>query len=136
MAKLTAVKHLKALAVEVQKYVQNLVGELAQSVVETVEEMDAAKSDKGTSVTFSIPTSGWVASGTGEYAYYYDIAAVGVTFRDCANVMIAPSSMSTAVACGICPTNETLAGKIRIRSEKIPTSAISCEYRIDKGKET
>lgn len=132
MAKLTAIKHLKALAL----YVQSLVGELAQSVVETVEEMDAAKSDKGTSVTFSIPKSGWVASVTGEYAYYYDIAAVGVTSRDCANVMIAPSSMSTAIACGICPTSETIAGKIRIRAEKIPTGAISCEYRIDKGKET
>ncbi len=140
MAKLTGVNHLKALALDAKKYVQSLVGDLAESIVEAMEEMDATKSDKGTSVPFSIPRLGWVSDISSdlsdEYPYYCDVSVSRVTANDRASITISPSSQQTAIACGICPTNETLAGKIRIRSRQRPTANIAAEYWIEQGKES
>ncbi len=96
-----------------------------------------AKADKASSVDVTIPVSGWSTdTSVGKYPYYYDISDSTVTSNDFAKVMIAPNSQDAASACGLCPTNETLAGKIRLRSVNIPTQAIVAEYRIEQGKET
>ena len=66
---------------------------------------------------------------------HYDIAAEGVTASDRAEITIAPGSLGTAKACGLCATNETMAGKIRVRAINIPAEAISAEFWIEDGKE-
>lgn len=90
---------------------------------------------KPSAASVTIPTTGWGSDSTAGYPAYYDITVAGVTVKDRANVTIAVGSLATAEACGMCPTNETLAGKIRIRAVSVPTAAISAEYWIEKGKE-
>ena len=96
--------------------------------------MDSGKLDKTNAVAVSIPASGW-GSDTSVAAYpkYYDLAVTGITAKDRASVYIAPTSIQTAKSCGICPTCETLAGKIRIRSAQIPSAAIAVQYWVEKG---
>jgi len=81
----------------------------------------------------TIPTSGWISDGTADYPYYYDIALPGISANDRIDIPIAPTSVSTAVKCGICPFSESLDGKVRIRAEKAPAAAIIAEYWIEKG---
>ena len=108
---------------------------LAGAVTEALEEMAAAKADKPSIVTATLPATGWNRDGSSAYPYYYDLAAAGVTAADIASVTVSPSGIGVAVACGLCPTNETIADAIRFRSYEAPTAAIAVEYEIAKGSE-
>lgn len=108
---------------------------LAGAVTEALEEMDAAKADKPSIVAATLPATGWNRDGSSAYPYYYDLAAAGVTAADIASVTVSPSGIGAAVACGLCPTNETIADAIRFRSYDIPATAIAVEYEIVKGSE-
>lgn len=70
-----------------------------------------------------------------EYPSYCDIAVSTITAADRVDIAIAPNSMATAIACGLCPTNQTLAGKIRVWARTVPDAAISAEYWLNQGKE-
>lgn len=127
---ITTLAHMKSLALRAKSE----IAQLAQATVEAVDEVESLKQDKTQGVSATIATSGWT-TGTGSYPCYYDIAAAGITAADEVRVFLAPDSMKAAVDCGMSSTCETLAGKIRIRAKQAPTSAISVEYRIEKGKE-
>lgn len=119
--------------------IQGLTSQAAQTfeqIDEALVDMEGQKLDKTNAVTFSILTSGWgTDNNIAGYSKYYDIAVTGVTEKDRAEITIAPSSLDTAKACGLCPTNQTLAGKIRVRAASIPIAAIAAEYWIENGKE-
>ena len=84
----------------------------------------------------TIPATGWQDDeGMTAYPSYYDIVDKSVTDKDRASVMIAPESMSVAIACNLCPTCETVTGAIRIRAKSAPTTPISAEYWLEAGKE-
>ena len=114
-------------------WASNQVAQVAQAAAEAMEEMDAVKADKSEGVAVTIPATGW-SQDSGAYPYYYDIAADGVTAKDRADLALAPASIQAAVACGMCPATETLAGVIRVRAAKIPTAEMSGEYWVMKGK--
>lgn len=133
MDKITIFGQLKSLAQAAKNFSNNLVGELANATAEAIEEINDLKSDKVKVVSVSIPITGW-NSDSGSYPNYYDIAVEGVTENDIAEVTVTLASMDIAVSCGLCPINETLAGKIRIRAKTVPTSEIGVEYVIAKGK--
>lgn len=102
--------------------------------------MDSKKLDKTGAVPFTIPTVGWhVADDEAEelsgFPVYYDLPVAGVTAKDRATISLAPSAGEAAMACGICTTSETLAGKIRIRAATLPTQSMEAEYWIHTGKE-
>jgi hypothetical protein len=122
-----------------QEDIQGLAEQTTETfgqVDDALGTMDAEKLDKTSAVVFSIPTSDWgTDDSVSGYPKYYDIAVEGVTTKDRASIFIAPGSLSAAKACGLCPTNQTLAGKIRVRAAKVPTEAISVEYWLTNGKE-
>lgn len=98
-------------------------------------ELESGKLDKTNEATASIPVSNWKTdSSVAAYPKYYELTVTGVTAKDRADLIIAPASVPAAVACGLCPTCETLAGKIRVRAAQVPTTAISVRYWIEKGK--
>lgn len=102
-------------------------------LTQKVQELSDTKADKGSAISITIPTSGWNSDSTVYYSEYYDIAVTGVTTSDRASVDIAPSSMSCALSCRLCPVTETLTGKIRIRAVSVPTNSMTANYWIDKG---
>lgn len=135
MSKITVFEHLKACAEEARDYAGGLVAKLAKTATEAIEELEQAKADKARSVAITIPATGWASDSGGDYPHYYDIAAEGVTANDRAAITIAPGSLGTAKTCGLCATNETMAGKIRVRAIQVPAEAISAEFWIEDGKE-
>ncbi|MCB7043054.1 hypothetical protein [Flavonifractor plautii] len=135
MSKITVFEHLKACAEEARDYAGGLVAKLAKTATEAIEELEQAKADKAQSVAITIPATGWASDSGGDYPHYYDIAAEGVTANDRAAITIAPGSLGTAKTCGLCATNETMAGKIRVRAIQVPAEAISAEFWIEDGKE-
>ncbi len=135
MSKITVFEHLKACAEEARDYAGGLVAKLAKTATEAIEELEQAKADKAQSVAITIPATGWASDSGGDYPHYYDIAAEGVTANDRAAITIAPGSLGTAKTCGLCATNETMAGKIRVRAIQVPAEAISAEVWIEDGKE-
>lgn len=135
MNKITVLEHLKACAEEARAYAGGLVAKLAKTATEAIEELEQVKADKAQSVAITIPATGWANDSSEDYPHYYDVTAEEVTTNDRAEVTIAPGSMGTAKACGLCPTNETLAGKIRVRAISVPQAEIAAEYWISDGKE-
>lgn len=135
MSKITVFEHLKACAEEARDYAGGLVAKLAKTATEAIEELEQAKADKAQSVAITIPATGWASDSGGDYPHYYGIAAEGVTANDRAAITIAPGSLGTAKTCGLCATNETMAGKIRVRAIQVPAEAISAEFWIEDGKE-
>lgn len=118
-------------------YVEYRLGAIVPNVAACIAEVDDAKPDKPIPTPYTIPTTGWV-KGTGadadaDYPYYYDIVVAGVTAADVAEIDFPVISFDAVKACGLCPTNETLAGKIRIRAVSVPTEAISAQYTITEG---
>ena len=87
------------------------------------------------SASITIPTSGWTAGTAGDYAYYIDIAAADITAADGVDVVLTAASISTAQACGLCPSVETRAGALRFRAVSIPGGSMTGEYRILRGEQ-
>lgn len=112
--------------------VSSLGGDLAELSTLTAQGL-AGKQDKPSGKSVTIPAAGWASDSTAGYPQYYDLAVSGVTAKDRAKVDLAPEAQSTAAACGLCPTCETLAGKIRLRAAKVPTTAMAAQYWIEKG---
>ena len=136
MGKMTRIEHLKACAEAAKRFTNGLVAELAQTVTDAMQEMENVKADKQDSVSITIPTTGWgIDEASESYPNYCDITVAGVTAKDRVDIAIAPGSMDTAIDCGLCPTNETQAGKIRVWARTVPAGAISAEYRLSQGKE-
>lgn len=135
MNKIAVIEYLKICSEAAKKFTNRLVGKLAQTVTKAMEELESVKADKPSVVSFTIPTNGWSSDSNASYPKYYDIAVTGVTAKDRAEITIAPGSLDTAKACGLCPTNETLTNKIRVRSASVPTATIAAEYWIENGKE-
>lgn len=109
---------------------------LAEATAKSLDEVDEAldkKQDKGTGVAVTIPASDWSNDSTAGYPKYYDISVAGVTASDRADVIVSQAGMPAAVACGLCPVTETLAGKIRIRAVSVPSASIAAQYWIEKG---
>lgn len=100
-----------------------------------IKDMDALKQDKPRPVSVVIPANGWERDDTEEYPYYCDLLADGVTAADRAEVTFSPAGLRTAYLCGMCQTNETLEGKIRLRAAGEPEKDIPAEYWIEKGEE-
>ena len=110
------------------------VTEKLKEITELITELDAVKSDKPEAVAFTIPDSGWASDSTAEYPQYYDLTVSGVTAADRADIAVAPAGFRTAADCGLCPSSETLEGKIRLRAVSVPAKTISAVYWLEKGK--
>ena len=112
---------------------------LSQAMARGFEELEAAINDFPLVTAFSIPAtaSAWVLDSNEEtdYKWHYDVTAEGVTAADVAIVTISRSGMEAARRCGLCPQNETLEGKIRLRAMSVPPSSIAAEYYVCPGKE-
>ena len=136
MGKLTYLNHMKACAEAAKSFTNGLVAKLAQTVTDAMQEMEDVKADKQITKAITIPTTGWGAGDSSEeYPNYCDIAVEGITEKDRVDIAIAPNSQAVAIACGISPTNQTLAGKIRVWARTAPAAAISAEYWLNQGKE-
>lgn len=97
---------------------QTYMAAVASAAAEAIEELIP------TSVSMTIPTTGWSSDNTAVYPYYYDFAVQGITADNRAEVTLAVSSLQAAADCGICPTNETIAGYIRLRAMSVPTASM------------
>lgn len=134
MSKLALLQHIRASALTAKNFTSGLIAELAQTVSDAVGELSDLKADKTESVSATIPTAGWSSDSNTSYPNYYDIPVTGVTAQDRAEITLYPDSLETAKTCGLCPTNETLAGKIRVRASSVPASDLNIEYWVEKGK--
>jgi len=133
MMKVTALAQMQQLALHSKNYFAGKLAEFVTRVTEAIEELNAAVASP-VSVPFIIPTDGWTFDDAQPYGYSYDIAVNGVTASDRAEITLSPESAATAFDCGLCPTTETLANKIRIRAVNIPISNMAAEYWIEKGQ--
>lgn len=108
---------------------------LAKLTSDAIKDMDSLKQDKTDSVKATLSVKAWSQDETAGYPCYCDLTVEDLTISDRAVVTIAPTGLEAASLCGLCPTNETLEGKIRLRAAEIPTTDISIEYWIEKGEE-
>ena len=103
------------------------ISELSNSVSNTVTDLAGQKADKVEVKSLTIPASGWMSDNS-VFPKYVDIAISGLTADDVVCVIIPPSA--AAKAAGICTVSESLAGKLRIRAQYVPTAAITATYYI------
>lgn len=140
-------KHIRAIKATADESGSAVVA-LAETLEKSLQEIEEALNDFPQSTPVTIPAEGWkqdepeedepeadLEDGLEAYTYYFDIPVEDVTAADHATVTIAPESLGAAVACGLCPTNETIQGAIRLRAASEPETAIKAEYWIEPGKE-
>lgn len=82
--------------------------------------------------TVSVPTTGWSSDSTAIFPKYYDLSISGILATDRVDLIVAISSLDTALKCGLCGITEASAGKVRIRSRTVPTAAINLQYWVMK----
>ena len=115
------------------------VTQLSQAMRQGFQEIEDARNDFPAATPFSIPADAslWVLDSNEEsdYKWHYDVTVTDVSVADVAIVTISRSGMESARRCGLCPQNETLAGKIRLRAISVPPSSIEAEYYVCPGKE-
>ena len=81
--------------------------------------------------TGSSGTGKWIPDNTfSDYSYHYDIADANALATDIATITLAPGSMQVARECGLCSSNQTFNGYIRIYAKKIPTSNMQITYML------
>ena len=131
MKKTTTTEQLKAAMLQVK----DVMAQVAQAAAQDLAALKESKADKLTGVSIVIPAEGWEQDNTAGDPRYCDIAVTGVTARDRVCMNLAPSALTIAAACGLCPVCETLNGKIRLRAVSIPTAAMTANYWIEAGKE-
>lgn len=86
-------------------------------------------------VPITIPDAGWAEDATADYPHYCDIPVAGMTVQDRAKIDLSPASQKTAAVCGLCPSCETLEGKVRVRAASVPASAMEANCWIEQRKE-
>ncbi len=129
--------HIKAIRATAEQS-GSAVAALAESTAASLEEVNGlfdTKQDKPSALSITIPVSGWQKGESTDYPYTLDISVNGITAKDRAEITLAPSSLETALDCGLCPVNESMSGKIRIRSIAVPGKEMAAEIWIEKGKE-
>lgn len=131
MGKITMKEHLLAVAVAAKGFAT----EVALACAGAMEELHNLKADKPKAVNFTIPVDGWEEDVDAEsYPLYFDLAVEGVTDKDRATIIIAPAGQEAAIACELCPTSETLTGKIRLRANIEPMQEIPAVYWLEEGR--
>lgn len=80
----------------------------------------------------TIPIDGWVLEAPKEDDFPYSLTMEysGVLETHNAEVIIDNESIRAAVACGLCPTMETLHNGLKFWSRTIPTTAILCHMTL------
>ena len=74
-----------------------------------------------------IPVTGWEEDeGGGTYALHLDIPNEEIASTHTPILAIAPEAMSTAIACGLSSTAQTLNGKLRVFAQSVPTAKMPC----------
>ena len=68
----------------------------------------------------TIPIVGWEEDGSGLYPFHLDIPNEDISVNHTPDIAIEPDSMMTAVMCGLCPTAQTLNGKLRLFAQSVP----------------
>lgn len=92
MGKITLLNHLKACAEAAKNFTNGLVGELAQSVTDALEEFESVKADKPVSTQVTIPTTSWTEDeSVPAYPVHYDIVVQAPRRKSGASgIVIAP----------------------------------------------
>ena len=111
------------------------LGEEFTAFTELVTEELRGKRDNACCASCVIPATGWVRDGPDGYPYRLDVLVERITGGDRAEVLLEPSSQGTALECALCPSCETLDGRIRFWAASIPAADIAAEYWIEKRRE-
>lgn len=111
------------------------ITQLSSAMNTSLQEIEAALNDFPSAANIVISTTGWVEdqNATHSYKYYYDIDATGTTSDDLAIVAVSPNSLATAATCGLCSTNQTLSGKVRLYSLSVPSSNLDVTLMVLPG---
>lgn len=133
-ALLSSLARLKGMADENTSAISGLGEDFARLSELTAKDV-AGKQDKPKGTSCTIPATGWEKDETETYPNYYDMPMIGVTAKDRVEITLAPAGFDAAAECGLCPTCESLAGKVRLRAASVPSAAIAAEYWIEQGKE-
>ncbi len=130
-------EHLRACAQRSKEFSGNLAASVTQAAADAIEEVISTKADKAVvgSLTIAGPWNNTDKDGVGTpegYPYYCDVSVANVTENDRATVVIAPDSADNVTECGLCPTNQTLSGVIRLWAKSKPAFNINVNYWIEK----
>lgn len=95
--------------------------------IEQVETAGAAKID-----VLQIPRTGWTALDPpkGDYKYQCDLTVEDSKESHYPEAALSIESLATAEACGLCPTIQTLDGKIRFWAKKQPKADMAGTYAL------
>lgn len=116
----------------------NGVLQLSDALNQSITEIEAVLNElppSAASITI-LPTD-WTQDTTieSEYQYYYDVINAEVKATDLPIVSVAPRSLDVTADCELCPTCESLTGKIRIYSKSLPSDNIVINCWVIEGME-
>lgn len=131
-----AIDQLRSCAEAAKVFTKGLIGEIAGTVADVIEELTNEKADKSCGITYTILPNFWeIDNEIDDYPFFCDIPVTGLTASDRVDVTIDIESIITAKDCGLFSTSESFDGILRLRAVNRPTNVITIEYWVEQGKE-
>lgn len=126
--------HVKSIKITAEAAAAGVL-QLSDALNQSVTEIEAALNDLPSAASITILPTDWTQDTTidSPYQYYYDIIDAAVNSTDLPIVSVAPNSLDTAAACELCPTCESLTGRIRLYSKSAPSASIVVECWVIRG---
>lgn len=133
---ITLLEHLKLTAQGAKVWASKLISELSAATLDAMQEMERAKADRISSVSITIPPTGWVSdSAWPNYPLRCDITVKEVKSDDYVSITLSPNSLAAASKCGLCQTCATQNGKISLWAQTAPTEVLNASYLISQGEQ-
>lgn len=137
-AKMSALDHLKKVALRCEASSGAKIAELAETVTAAIEELAGQKADKAAKVPITIPVTAWKANADAAtkaagFAFYADAAVAGLTAQDSADTVLDFPSLEPAKVCGMATTATPMAAAVRYYAVEKPTTALTAQVRVIQG---
>lgn len=119
---------LQTTSVKTKRYILNHLSTVVNSVLEEINSRTAHG-------VFSIAVNDWQTINDPDYGYCANISVSGLTTDDYAEINFTRSSLSVVAEAELCPSGETVADAIHIYAKNIPSTSITGEIFIHRGRE-
>lgn len=133
---ITMLQHLVKCANGAKTFTEQLITPIVETIASAMVEIEGLKANKPQAIFLIISKEEWQeTSEDAPYPYECSIAIPDLTALDIVTVTISPQSQEIALACGLCSTNQSDDGTVRLWVEQIPVAEMIGEYYITQGKE-
>ena len=133
--KIISLNHVDSLAADTSRNTAAVASATSEAIRELVNAINNDINSRTAHGVFSIAVNDWQTINDPDYGYCANISVSGLTADDYAEINFTRSSLSVVAEAELCPSGETVADAIHIYAKNIPSTSITGEIFIHRGRE-